>query len=225
MVMIGAACWYAYDQTSKTLEQSLDSITEQIAVETTKTSTTNNVIWEAVTQTTTATKAVEEAIAVSSQTTATKAEVQAESTTTVTTASVTHQVVPPLSDYRVLNEFSGDELVKSETTGTWQTHNGTDLACAIDADVYAIDAGTVISVTNDALWGYTVTIDHDNGVTSRYCGLNGSLEVREGNTVQSGEKIGIVGDTADIESALETHLHIEVAKSGQYIDPLDYFVS
>jgi len=55
--------------------------------------------------------------------------------------------------------------------------------------------------------------------------LNGSLEVREGDTVQSGEKIGIVGDTADIESALETHLHIEVAKSGQYIDPLDYFVS
>ena len=90
-----------------------------------------------------------------------------------------HHLTAPLTEYTVLAPFSDGELVKSETTGTWQTHNGVDLACEAGSDVYAIDIGTVSSVCNDALWGYTVTINHDNGVTSRYCGLDGSLEVRE----------------------------------------------
>ena len=69
----------------------------------------------------------------------------------------------------------------------------------------------------------TVTIDHDNGVTSRYCGLDGSLEVREGDTVQTGQKIGVTGASPDLESALEPHLHLEVQKSGVYVDPTAYF--
>ncbi|MFR3812076.1 MAG: peptidoglycan DD-metalloendopeptidase family protein [Ruminococcus callidus] len=113
--------------------------------------------------------------------------------------------------------------MKSETTGTWQTHNGVDLSCAAGADVFAIDTGTVSKVCSDALWGYTVTIDHDNGVTSRYCGLDGSLEVREGDTVQTGQKIGVTGASPDLESALEPHLHLEVQKSGVYVDPTAYF--
>ena len=86
----------------------------------------------------------------------------------------------------------------------------------------AIDIGTVSSVCNDALWGYTVTIDHDNGVTSRYCGLDGSLEVREGDAVQSGQKLGTAGNTADIESSQDSHLHLEIRRSGEYLDPMAY---
>ena len=134
-----------------------------------------------------------------------------------------HQLTPPLADFAILNPFSDGELIKSETTGTWQTHNGVDLSCAAGADVFAIDTGTVSKVCSDALWGYTVTIDHDNGVTSRYCGLDGSLEVREGDTVQTGQKIGVTGASPDLESALEPHLHLEVQKSGVYVDPTAYF--
>ena len=90
------------------------------------------------------------------------------------------------------------------------------------ARVAAIDIGTVSSVCNDALWGYTVTIDHDNGVTSRYCGLDGSLEVREGDAVQSGQKLGTAGNTADIESSQDSHLHLEIRRSGEYLDPMAY---
>ncbi|MCD8219710.1 MAG: M23 family metallopeptidase [Ruminococcus sp.] len=136
-----------------------------------------------------------------------------------------HQFIPSLTEYRVLQAFSDGELVKSETTGTWQTHNGVDLACVEGAEVFAIDVGTVSEICNDALWGYTITIDHDNGIVSRYCGLDGSVDVREGDTVQSGQKIGKVGNTADIESALEKYLHLEVRKSGEAIDPLTCFQS
>lgn len=134
-----------------------------------------------------------------------------------------HQLTPPLSDFSILNPFSDGELVKSETTGTWQTHNGVDLSCAAGSDVFAIDTGTVSEVCSDALWGYTVTIDHDNGITSRYCGLDGTLEVREGDTVQTGQKLGVTGANPDLESAAEPHLHLEVKKGGAYVDPTAYF--
>ena len=134
-----------------------------------------------------------------------------------------HQLTPPLSDFSILNPFSDGELVKSETTGTWQTHNGVDLSCAAGSDVFAIDTGTVSEVCSDALWGYTVTIDHDNGITSRYCGLDSTLEVREGDTVQTGQKLGVTGANPDLESAAEPHLHLEVKKGGAYVDPTAYF--
>ena len=220
LVMIGAACVFAYQQTSKTLENNLDSITEQIAVQTTTTDAAEapvigvqtNVEKETVPATEAATEAPTEP--------ATAAETEA---ATEQEETPVHQLLPPLSDFSILTPFSNGELVKSETTGTWQTHNGVDLACETGADVFAIDTGTVSEVCNDALWGYTITIDHDNGVVSHYCGLDGSVEVREGDTVQSGQKIGVIGNTPDIESALETHLHLEVRKSGEYVDPTAYF--
>ncbi len=225
LMMIGAACWYAYDQTSNTLEQNLDSITEQISIETTiatvETEETDDI---AAVEVQTDIPLETEAATTNTANTTTEATTETETTTT-TEVTVIRQIVAPLTDYRVCNPFSNGELVKSETTGTWQTHNGVDLACSMQEDVYAIDVGTVIEVTNDPLWGYTVTIDHENGIKSRYCGLDGSLDVREGDIVQSGQKIGQVGNTADIESGLETHLHFEVLKSGVYVDPMEYIGS
>lgn len=225
LVMIGAACYFAYHQTSTTLEQNLDSITEQIAVPNTENAVVTTAepaqalgVQTDVEMETMTESVIEEAVETEPLTTETQPEV----TEPETEEEPVHQLVPPLTEYRVLNAFSDGELVKSETTGTWQTHNGVDLACAANADVYAIDVGTVTEICKDALWGYTITIDHDNGIVSRYCGLDGSVDVHEGDTVQSGQKIGKVGDTADIESALETHLHLEVQKSGEYIDPEAY---
>ncbi|WP_407073335.1 peptidoglycan DD-metalloendopeptidase family protein [Ruminococcus callidus] len=47
--------------------------------------------------------------------------------------------------------------------------------------------------------------------------------MREGDTVQTGQKIGVTGASPDLESALEPHLHLEVQKSGVYVDPTAYF--
>lgn len=202
LLMIGAACVFAYRQTSQTLEQNLNSLNEQMELTEAESETEPY-----------------EAPVVGVQTDVAK---PAETTAPPEEAPV-HQLTPPLADFAILNPFSDGELIKSETTGTWQTHNGVDLSCAAGADVFAIDTGTVSKVCSDALWGYTVTIDHDNGVTSRYCGLDGSLEVREGDTVQTGQKIGVTGASPDLESALEPHLHLEVQKSGVYVDPTAYF--
>lgn len=121
----------------------------------------------------------------------------------------------------VLNEFSGEELVKSKTTGAWQTHNGIDIKAAAGDVVLASGSGTVSAVESDPLWGVTVSIDHGNGIVTRYSNLNSGVTVQAGQQVSEGEEIGAVGETADIESKEETHLHFEAVKNGSYTNPLE----
>ncbi len=127
----------------------------------------------------------------------------------------------PLADMSsILSDFSNGELVKNETTGTWQTHNGTDIAAEVGADVFALADGRVQAVANDPLWGVTVVIDHNNGYISRYRSLGSDLSVQKDDEVKGGAVIGCVGETADIESGTAPHLHIEVTHNGKYIDPM-----
>ncbi|MBQ8724864.1 MAG: M23 family metallopeptidase [Oscillospiraceae bacterium] len=224
LAMIGAACAYAYQATTATLEESLDSIQNELTAETEPTSQPA--------YTTSVTEASHEAYGAAAQMqTQLPAEEQvtepvtepATEPSTQTTAgeSFAHVLVMPLQG-EVISQFSGGELVKSETTGTWQTHNGMDIAADEGTPVCAIDNGTVADVTKDALWGICVEIDHGNGVVSRYCGLSPSLSVKAGDTVESGQTMGAVGSTADIESKQASHLHFEVLKNDVYVDPAAY---
>lgn len=130
-------------------------------------------------------------------------------------------VRPPLADISdVMTAFSGTELVRNETTGSWQTHNGTDFAAEAGTEVYVISTGEVTSVKKDALWGITVTVDHHNGFVTKYCNLSEDLSVQEGDNLVSGDMIGLVGQTADIESSLEPHLHLELIHNGTFTDPM-----
>lgn len=127
----------------------------------------------------------------------------------------------PLADISdVITSFSGTELVRNETTGSWQTHNGTDFVAEAGTEVYVISTGEVTSVKKDALWGITVTVDHHNGFVSKYCNLSEDLSVQEGDNLVSGDMIGLVGQTADIESALAPHLHLELIHNGTFTDPM-----
>lgn len=123
---------------------------------------------------------------------------------------------------QIIQEFSGDELIKNQTTGAWQTHNGMDIAASPGDEVKAMYDGTVTDVTEDPLWGVTVVIDHGEGITARYCGLNKGLTVTKDDKVSAQDVIGALGDTMDIESAMESHLHFEILKNGDYVDPLEF---
>ncbi len=219
LVMIAAACVFAYQQTSNTLEENLNSLTEQMETPTMPLHTEAPVVGV---QTDVA-KETEPVVTEAMTEAATELPSESVENTEEPEEVTSHQIVLPLDICEVMNPFSNGELVKSETTGTWQTHNGVDLACEIGTTVFALDTGTIAEVRSDALWGYTVTIDHGNGVVSKYCGMDGSVDVRAGDTVQSGQKIGVTGSTPDIESSLAPHLHLEVQKSGVYIDPVEYY--
>lgn len=122
----------------------------------------------------------------------------------------------------ILNPFSNGELVKSETLGIWKTHDGVDISAETGTPVKAMNKGEVTEVKNDALWGYSVTIDHGSGIMGYYCNLSSAVAVKEGDEVQAGQVIGAVGDTAEIESAMSSHLHFGIRKNGEWIDPVSF---
>ena len=129
--------------------------------------------------------------------------------------------IMPLSG-EVICAFSNGELVKSETLGVWKTHDGIDIKAELGAPVKAMNKGKVIKVWSDSLWGNCIKIDHGNGVTGHYYGLTAAAAVSEGDMVNSGDVIGAVGDTAQIEVAQATHLHFALDRNGTWIDPVEY---
>ncbi len=122
----------------------------------------------------------------------------------------------------IIGEFSNGELVKSETLGVWKTHDGIDIKADTGTPVKAMNKGKVTKVNNDPLWGNCVIIDHGNGIEGHYYGMTAAVSVTEGDMVNSGDVIGAVGDTAQIELAGPTHLHFALKQNGQWIDPVEF---
>ena len=133
----------------------------------------------------------------------------------------TPMVVLPVNG-AVLRDHAMDRLVYDETTRDWRVHNGVDLAAEPGQDVKAARDGTVLAVYEDDYYGMTVVLEHDGGYTSRYCNLAEIVQVSVGDTVSAGQTIGMVGSTAMIESASESHLHFEVSCNGEPVDPASF---
>ena len=119
---------------------------------------------------------------------------------------------------RVLNSYSGDELVYSETLGDWRTHNGVDYAAEKGAEVAAPAAGKVVETGTDDKWGPVVAIEDESGRVWRVCGT-ADAKVKKGDTVSAGQTIGKVGSVS-CECAEESHIHLEVVQDGRYLDPV-----
>ena len=118
--------------------------------------------------------------------------------------------------------YSGDELVYNETLKDWRTHNGVDIACAENAPVKSAVAGTVCNIYDDGMWGRIVEVEAGE-LTWRYAGLNAdSLQVAVGDAVSVGQTLGSVGEVM-AETAAGPHLHLEVLKGGNRVDPEHYF--
>lgn len=130
--------------------------------------------------------------------------------------------VMPVKDSTIINGYSNGELVKSETLGTWQTHDGIDLAAPLGTIVQSCTTGTVTEIYEDAQWGICVVIDHKDGNVGYYFGLDKSVDVTVGQEMLSGEAIGKVGNTAEIECLLEPHLHFAVKSDGEFVNPEEY---
>lgn len=125
-------------------------------------------------------------------------------------------------DGEIINPFSNGELVKSETLGYWQTHDGVDIKAKAGTKVVAMTNGTVTKVIEDPLFGTEVIINHGNNIEGHYYNLKKTVDIAEGDTVNSGEKIGEVGKTADAESKLPAHLHFGIKQNRKWIDPISF---
>ncbi|MFI3169778.1 MAG: M23 family metallopeptidase [Faecalibacterium sp.] len=134
-------------------------------------------------------------------------------------AAGTVSFVLPVSG-AILQEYSAQELVYSETLCDWRTHNGVDYAASLGEEVIAPVAGQVVRVYTDGNWGGVVELLDQNGYTWRFCGVENST-LQAGDAVSISQVIGCIG-TISAESALQTHLHLEILHEGVYQDPSEF---
>ena len=128
--------------------------------------------------------------------------------------------VAPLKG-EVIREFAKDSLVYSNTLEEWITHTGVDVKADKTSVVKASANGTVSAIKNDPRYGLTVIVEHEGGYKSVYANLLTAEFVVEGESVEEGQTIGTVGNSSSFEIADEYHLHFEIIKDGEYLNPVN----
>jgi len=97
-------------------------------------------------------------------------------------------------------------------------HAGIDFGAPKGTPVYAVADGIVLTATNQRSYGKVVVIKHANGYRTLYA-HNSQLLVKPGQTIHAGDRIAKVGSTG---RSTGSHLHFEVHRSGERVDPSPY---
>jgi murein DD-endopeptidase MepM/ murein hydrolase activator NlpD len=144
---------------------------------------------------------------------------------------VTHQVLKAATPTIILK---GTKLVQGEGSGTFswpvvgaritsymgerwgRMHKGIDLVG--DSSILAADNGVIEFAGYKGAMGNAIIIDHNNGFKTVY-GHMKSVKVKEGQIVEKGEVIGIMGSTG---RSTGTHLHFEVHFNDKVKNPTSY---
>ncbi|TVP78512.1 MAG: M23 family metallopeptidase [Gemmatimonadales bacterium] len=123
----------------------------------------------------------------------------------------------PLEYRRISSRFNMNRL--HPIHGDRRPHIGVDYAAPTGTPVMATSDGTVTFRGVRGGYGNLVEIRHSRGYLTRYAHLNGfNSSVRQGSRVSQGQVIGYVGMTG---TATGPHLHYELHRNGNPVDPLD----
>ena len=125
----------------------------------------------------------------------------------------------PLSQ-TIGRDYSRGVPVFSPTMKDYRTHNGVDFLGMAGDTVRPIAQGEVLAVTHDPLWGYSVSVDHGDGVVSKISGLSDKDLPEAGSFVHENAVIGRVGEIP-VEASESPHVHLEVRVNGRLADPLE----
>ena len=98
----------------------------------------------------------------------------------------------------------------------WRAHNGVDYGAPTGTPVRSVGDGVVESAGRQNGYGNVVQLLHSNGSSTLYAHLS-RIDVRTGQHVEQGQRIGAVGATG---WASGPHLHFEFRVGGQFQDPL-----
>jgi murein DD-endopeptidase MepM/ murein hydrolase activator NlpD len=105
----------------------------------------------------------------------------------------------------------------SPGSGETEFHKGIGISTRQGAPVLAPSNGVVTSVGWEQGYGRTLLITHGYGLTTFYGNL-GETFVREGQYVENGEKIAVVGE----RGLYGPYLHYEVRLNGVPVNPLQF---
>lgn len=105
---------------------------------------------------------------------------------------------------------------------TSKFHAGMDFVAETGKPIYASGNGVVSFAGTDASgYGMHVKVNHGYGYLTLY-GHMSEIKVVEGQKVKRGDLLGLVGSTG---KSVGPHLHYEVHKNGEAVNPVNYYFS
>ena len=124
--------------------------------------------------------------------------------------------VPPVAGKYRLTSGEGRRKSGRTTNNAKMSsfHHGSDWAGPTQGskpDIQNVTAGKVVWVGNAGGWGKTVIVQNPDGYTVQYAHLD-SINVKVGDPVAAGDKIGVMGDTGNVTGV---HLDMIVTKNGK----------
>ncbi|MFN3363549.1 MAG: M23 family metallopeptidase [Allorhizobium sp.] len=97
-------------------------------------------------------------------------------------------------------------------------HAGIDFRAPTGTEIRSTGAGKVVTASFSGGYGNMVEIDHGLGLSTRYGHMSRML-VSEGDTVETGQILGLAGSTG---RSTGPHLHYEVRRNGDPVDPMRF---
>ncbi len=121
----------------------------------------------------------------------------------------------------IIKNYSDTALQYDSTYNDMRLHNGIDIACKENSQVVSASAGIVTEVTDTTDFGKVITIDHKDGLVTKYCGIDTSY-VKQGEQVAISTLLGTVKNPP-CECMDKCHIHIECYQDGKLCSPIEAF--
>ena len=128
--------------------------------------------------------------------------------------------IQPIANKDLTNLASGFGMRLHPILKIERFHSGIDFTANTGTPIYATANGNVTYARYSGGYGNVVKIDHGFGYETLYAHLS-KIKTTERKKVKRGEIIGFVGTTGLSTGA---HLHYEISKNGEKIDPISYFI-
>jgi murein DD-endopeptidase MepM/ murein hydrolase activator NlpD len=128
--------------------------------------------------------------------------------------------IQPIPNKNLRRMASGYGMRMHPIHKIWKKHTGMDFSAERGTEIYATGDGVIVSATKERRGsGYHIVIDHGYGYKTLY-GHMQKFNVRKGQKVKRGEIIGYVGNTG---TSVAPHLHYEVIRNGNKINPINFY--
>jgi len=121
----------------------------------------------------------------------------------------------PMHGYYVTSKFGKR---RDPLNRKWSMHYGLDFGSSPRASVFVTSQGTVTYAGWKGSFGKMIEVDHGAGIKTRYGHLS-KITVKKGQTVNFGDKIGVIGSTG---RSTGNHLHYEILFRDKGLNPMKF---
>lgn len=129
--------------------------------------------------------------------------------------------IMPIADKDLTRLSSGFGYRIDPIYGVPRFHAGLDFTSPTGSEIHSSGDGVVEKIGySKGGYGNEIIVNHGYGYKSHYAHLSKFANIKVGQKVKRGEVIGYVGSTG---KSTAPHLHYEIIKNGNKIDPINFF--